>query len=204
MKAQKGRGVRVFGDRTQRGITYHFPQETAGVTQTRDSNNNGKREGLNVSWDHMLLGRPQHLPTSLPDRLYADVHRVRTHMVWVWLHVGPGGKKGPGSRDPPILTSCFCWKRDLRTRRPHQHKAQCSPSSKGDSMFMRRAPHHTKSACQHTETQAGVSLMSWEDTAETIPFSHAVNSLVTQQQVRWHFCRKHFSNTRADNYTGLV
>lgn len=44
-----------------------------------------------------------------------------THMVLVWLRVEPGGKKGPGNRNPPILTSCFCWKGDPSARPAHQH-----------------------------------------------------------------------------------
>lgn len=128
-----------------------FPRDPSGVIHKRDSNNNGKRRGLNVSCDHMLIWQPQCLPTSRPGQLYEEVHGVRAHMVWVWLCVKLGGKKGPGKRNPPILTSCFCWKGDLSARRAHQHRAQCSPSSQTDSMFMHGTPHHMKSACQHPE-----------------------------------------------------
>lgn len=152
MKAlRKGREGGSLETRHREESLTTFPRDPSGVIHKRDSNNNGKREGLNVSCDHMLFRRPQYLPTSQPGRLYAEVHRVQAHMVWVWLCVGLGGKKGPGNRNPPILTSCFCWKGDLSARRAHQHRAQCSPDSRGDSMFMHGTPHHTKSACQHPE-----------------------------------------------------
>ena len=137
-----GRGC-LWRPDTERNRLPLSPRDPNGVTQRGDSYNNGKREGLNVSWDHMLLRRSRHLPTSQAVRLYAEVHGVRTHMVWVCLCVGPGGKKGPGKRNPPILTSCYCWKCDLGARRPHQHRAQCSPGSRGDGMFIRRGtPSH--------------------------------------------------------------
>lgn len=132
----------------------------------------------------MLLERPHHLPAGQPGWLYAEVHGVRTHMVSVWSGVVPGGKKGPGSRNPPILTSCFCWKDDLRACHHHQHRAQCSRSSRGDGMFMRRATHHTKSGCQHPEIRAGVfPLTRWRNRAKTIPFNHAAKSPVTHRSL---------------------
>lgn len=58
-----------------------FPRDPSGVIHKRDSNNNGEREGLNVSCNHMLFRRPQHLPTRQPVRLRVGVRRVSAHMV---------------------------------------------------------------------------------------------------------------------------
>lgn len=136
------------------------PRRTSRAAQKGDSNNNGKREGVNVSWNHMLLGSPSLLPAGQPGRLYEGINRVRAHMVLVWVHVALGGKRRPGSRNPPILTSCFCWKRDPFACRPHQHRAQCSPDSPGNGVSLLWAAHHKESGFQHTETQAGVFLIS--------------------------------------------
>lgn len=145
----------------------------------------------------MLLERPHHLPAGQPGWLYAEVHRVRTHMVSVWRRVALEGKKGPGSRNPPILTSCFCWKDDPCACHHNQHRAQCSRNSRGDGMSARRATHHTKSACQHPEIRAGVSLMRRRNRAKTIPFNHAPQfSRATAACWRRHSYRKHLSNSR--------
>lgn len=131
---EEGHGVVVGESGLRRPDTErnHFllsPRDNSGVIHKRDSNNNGGREGSNASCDHMLFRRPQHLLTSQPGWLHAEVRGVRAHMVLVWLRVEPGGKKGPGNRNPPILTSCFCWKADLSARLAHQHRAHCSSGS---------------------------------------------------------------------------
>lgn len=41
-----------------------FPTDTNRVRKSRDSNNNGRREGLDVSCDQMLVKRLKQLPRS--------------------------------------------------------------------------------------------------------------------------------------------
>lgn len=104
-----------------------------------------------------------------------------------------GRKEGPGSRNPPILTSCFCWKRDPSARHLHQHRAQCSPGSRGDSMSTHRAAHHTESACQHHETHASVSLMSREEHSEYNPVQMCCQLSVYSSEVTLKYIKLYFS-----------
>lgn len=140
----------VFGDQTERNhlLPPHPPRDPSGAAQGRIqiATFRGKGRAFPVITP---FSHPQHSPSSQPDRLYEEVRRVRAHVFRIWLLVRPGGKKGPGKRNPPILTSCFCWKGDPSGRRARQHCAQCSAGSRGDSVFAHGAAHHTESGCQH-------------------------------------------------------
>lgn len=145
---RRGRRLRLLRPDGEESLTASPPETPAelhtGGTQIATLREKGRMFPLITPFSPL-----QHWPTSQSDRLYKDVHGVKAHVFWIWLLVGLGGKKGPGKRNPPILTSCFCWKGDLNTHRAHQHWAQCSPHSPGNSVFAHRAAHHTESACQH-------------------------------------------------------
>lgn len=117
--SEEGWAGGLHEDQRQKGIACYpppAPGDKRGVIHKRDSSNNGARGGVGRFLRSRCSGECSSCGRAGPGR------GVRgTHMVLVWLRVEPGGKKGPGNRNPPILTSCFCWKGDPNTRPAHQH-----------------------------------------------------------------------------------